>query len=281
MKAGKEVITSKQNRTVVEIGKLTDRKARTATGLFRFDGVKLFREAMANGIVPRTVLVAESRAERILRELSPFEGTPSLAGSEVLLLADDVFAKVSEEQAPEGIVTVAPFPSHHMRGAEGLAFLADAARDPSRGILLLESVRDPGNVGTILRSAAAFGVDCVVMSTDCADVYNAKTIRGAMGALFRLRVILTDDIKDAVSLLREAGRTVYAAALDPRAIKLGEATLCRGDAVVIGNEGHGLSPETICACDKSLYVPMEPGSESLNAAVAASVILWNMYSAKH
>ena len=98
-----------------------------------------------------------------------------------------------------------------------------------------------------------------------------------MGALFRMKIASFNDITEAISLLRAGGRRVYAAALDPEALKLGSSTLRRGDCVVIGNEGHGLSEATVAACDRSLYIPMEAGSESLNAAIAASVILWSMY----
>lgn len=272
-----EIITSKQNRVVVEIGKLVDRKARSAEGCFRFDGLKLFREAVANGIVIEKILVDQDRAARILPEVQALAAHSSLSEAVLYTLSGDAFSKVSREQAPEGILTVAKFPPIHGKGKESVARLAALAKDPNCGVLLLESVRDPGNVGTILRSAAAFGISCVAISADCADIYNEKTLRGAMGALFRIPILEFADIKDAVALLRKEGRRVFAAALDPSAIKLNKSLLERGDCVVIGNEGHGLSPETIRACGQSLYIPMEAGSESLNAAIAASVILWSMY----
>ena len=132
-------------------------------------------------------------------------------------------------------------------------------------------------MGTIMRTAAAFGVDTLVVSRDCADIYNPKTIRGAMGALFKMNIFVFDDICDAVRLLIKNGRSVYAAALDKNAARLDKVEFSCGDSVLIGNEGHGLSEKAISACTKSLYVPMEEGSESLNAAIAASVIMWSMY----
>lgn len=271
-----EIITSKQNRVVVEVGKLSDRKARTAEKLFRFDGIKLFREAVANGIIIQKILLDEERSARILPELYGCSDAPALANATVYLLSKDAFLKVSREQAPEGILTVAAFPQIHAREESTSHLRERLARDP-RGVLLLESVRDPGNLGTILRSAAAFGISCVAISADCADVYNEKTVRGAMGALFRMPILEFSDIKEAIDLLRSEGRRVFAAALDPTAARLEKSLLKREDCVVIGNEGHGLSAETIAACDRSLYIPMEAGSESLNAAIAASVILWSMY----
>ena len=278
MRIAQEIITSRQNRLVIEVGKLADRKTRMTEKRFRFDGVKLLHEAVANGIHIEKLLLAESRSGQILADLEAVKNAPALGDAVVYILSDDAFSKVSGEQAPEGVVTVARFPSLHKRGEEAATLLAELSADIKKCVLLLESVRDPGNVGTILRSAAAFGVDAVILSADCADIYNPKTIRGAMGALFRIEVAVAEDITDAITVLRDGGRRVFAAALDPTAVRLGKETFREGDAVVIGNEGHGLSAEAIRASGQSLYIPMEEGSESLNAAIAASVILWSMYS---
>ena len=276
MTVSKEKITSRQNRLVVDTWKLNDRKERTEKRRFRFDGVKLFGEAVEKGVSVVHVLIAESKAERMLVEVEERRNAEALKNATVYVLSDDVFSKISEERSPEGMITVAEFPPFHAWGESGRALL-EGATDAEKSVLILESVRDPGNVGTILRSAAAFGVGCVVMSTDCADIYNGKTVRGAMGALFRMRIAVFEDVTEAVAILQKKGRRVYAAALDPDAMRLAGSALSKGDCVAIGNEGHGLSPRTVQACDKSLYIPMEDGSESLNAAIAASVILWSIY----
>ena len=277
MVVSQDKITSRQNRLVVETGKLCERKERTARRQFCLDGVKLFGEAVEKGVTIARVFVAESKMVRMMAELERFSASEALANTVVHVLSDDVFAKLSTEQAPEGILSVADFPSFHVNGEPSRALLT-ASCCSDKGILLLESVRDPGNVGTILRSAAAFGVDCVAISADCADIYNPKTVRGAMGALFRMKIAVFSDISEAITLLRGHGRRVFAAALDPTALKLEPRLLSRRDCVVVGNEGHGLSAAAIASCDRSLYIPMEAGSESLNAAIAASVILWSMYN---
>ena len=274
MKFFDEVITSRQNRIVVDAVKLGEKKARESAGLFRFDGVKLLEEALLKGVAIKRILLCQSKAEAILQRLGGYED--KLEGAALSVLEDSVFSKVSEENAPEGVICIAEFPKHHVRRADKNE-LSRTAKDKSKRVLLLESVRDPGNMGTIMRSAAAFGVDTMVISRDCADVYNPKTVRGAMGALFKMNIFAFDDIKEAIECLRENGRKVYAAALDKSAVRLDEVSFDKGDAVIIGNEGHGLTAETVGACDKSLYIPMEEGSESLNAAIAASVIMWNMY----
>ena len=276
MIVSKEKIVSRQNRLVVETGKLSDKKERNLKRRFRLDGIKLFAEAVKKEVAIAHVLIAESKADRMLSAVHELRDQKALREAAVHILSDDVFSKISDEKAPEGIIAVAAFPTFHGTGDVSCRMLEEAAR-AEKSVLLLESVRDPGNVGTILRSAAAFGIGCVAMSADCADIYNAKTVRGAMGALFRMPIATFEDITEAVAVLRKNGRRVFAAALDPRAQRLSSKTLSAGDCVVIGNEGHGLSEAAIAACDQSLYIPMEPGSESLNAAIAASVILWSMY----
>jgi TrmH family RNA methyltransferase len=142
--------------------------------------------------------------------------------------------------------------------------------------LLLESVRDPGNLGTIIRSAKAFGVKNLVLSSDCADLYNPRTIRAAMGTLFTQNVYMAEDLIGVIGSLRARGR-VYAAALCEDAVRLGEVRFGENDAALVGNEGHGLSQEALAACTDTLYIPMAAGVESLNAGIAASVILWELY----
>lgn len=271
MKVCETVITSRQNGQVVLLGKLSERKHRTKEGLFRFDGKKLFLEAVLCGLDIRRIFLRASESEGLL----PFvcERKEALAETVVYVLADDVFDKLSEERAPEGILSVAAFPPFH----KDEDALLEYAKDGKKRIFLIESVRDPGNLGTILRSAAAFGVDLLVMSRDCADLYNPKTVRGAMGALFRQHICLVDDLSDGISVLRGNGRRVLAATLDESSVSVLEASVSCSDCLVVGNEGHGLSAETVKACSGSVIIPMGEGSESLNAGVAASVLMWEQY----
>jgi TrmH family RNA methyltransferase len=145
--------------------------------------------------------------------------------------------------------------------------------------LVLESVRDPGNLGTIIRSAAAFGIANLVLSADCADIYHPRTIRAAMGALFSKKILITQDLTDALHVLAARGR-VFATALDDTAVRLGRVDFGENDAVVVGNEGHGLSAAALAAATDRLFIPMQAGVESLNAGVAASVLLWELYQGR-
>ncbi len=260
MKVNETVIVSRQNKQVVFLGKLGERKHRSKEKLFRFDGIKLFSEAMLCGLDIRYIFLRETESRTLL---SACQGN-----AEVFILSDDIFDKLSEERAPEGIISVASFPAIH----GGMELLETEGR-----VFLLESVRDPGNLGTILRSASAFGVDLLVVSRDCADLYNPKTVRGAMGALFRQRICVVDDLSAAIAVLQRKGRRVFAATLDARSKVIDENVPSPQDCVVVGNEGHGISEKTVSACDGSIIVPMEAGSESLNAGVAASLIMWEQY----
>lgn len=270
-----ESISSRSNPLVVRLGKLKDKKYRKEEGLFRFDGKKLFCEAVENGVELEYVIVSEGNYEKnsdfVVNKLSETDIRPRL-----VVLSDVAFEKLTEEKAPEGIICVAKY----LDKLHVTEYTVKVSEDPLR-ILMLESVRDAGNLGTIIRCARAFGIDRIIMSADCADLYNSKTIRAAMGALFTQNIVITDSIPSAVCSLKEQGYRVFAAALDERAKKLGSFELEPRDAILIGNEGHGLSPEAIRACDDTVLIPMEEDSESLNAAIAASICMWELYKTKN
>lgn len=267
-----QYISSKSNSLIVRMAKLKDKKYRKNEELFRFDGIKLFNEAVQNAAPVRYVFVSESASDR-------FKDAVEESNIDAMLytVSDDVFAKLTDEQSPEGIITVCENLKSISKTDDFDALLPDLG---GKCVLMLESVRDAGNMGTILRSAKAFGMDALVISSDCADLYNPKTIRAAMGALFTQKIVVVDDISATVKALRQNGARVFAAALEKNAKKLGSFELQKGDVIVIGNEGHGLSKETIDACDECLYIPMESGSESLNASIAASVCMWELYKTK-
>ena len=147
-------------------------------------------------------------------------------------------------------------------------------------VLLLSSLRDPGNLGTVIRSAAAFGCEEIILSSDCADLYNPKTVRAAMGTLFRQRVCYVPSLEDTVGLMRECGYRVYSAVLDDSAVPLNRLELDRGCAFIIGNEGHGIAQSVIEASTGTVYIPMAPGVESLNASAAAAVFMWQSMSSE-
>ena len=261
-----EVIRSRQNKLVKLVCSLERKKGRDQSGLFRFDGIKLYNEALLKNIPLEYVFVAESKISdvnaRLVRDTAP-----------IIVVSDDVFEKMSDEKAPEGVISVARQLGelHLTSTGENQVSLFEGER-----LFMLESIRDPGNLGTVIRTAASLGIDRLILSSDCADIYNPKTLRGAMGALFMLKTytLSEGENRDFIISLRESGRRVFGAALSEKATCLNELKTCAGDVFVVGNEGHGLSKEIMDACDGCVIIPMREGCESLNAAMAAGILMW-------
>ena len=276
MQKEQEIITSRQNPLVQLTASLADRKHREKEGMFRFDGKKLLIEALEKGLPLVAVLYRASSAEALMRAI---EGYALPTACRTAVLADALFDRISEEKSPDGVICLSKRLDkiHKIVTINKRCTLYDDL--VSGHTLVLESVRDPGNLGTVIRSAAAFGVGNIVLSADCADIYHPRTIRAAMGALFTKRILVVEDIADAIRTLATRGR-VFAAALDAGASRLGEVDFGANDAVLVGNEGHGLSPAALAAATDKLFIPMEAGVESLNAGVAASVLLWQLYQGR-
>lgn len=249
-----EQITSRKNPLCTHFRKLaSSRSYREETGEFLCDSPKLLREAALWGASVGAVLFTEGA------------GLPPLADNSVRLVqvSESVMESVSPMETPQGVVF-----SCRMGKQEPPSPL-------ERGrYLLLEGVQDPGNVGTILRTADAFDVDGIFLLEGCADLYNPKTVRSAMGVHFR-RAVWRCSLERAAALMKEAGLPLYGAALEDRTVDVRQADL-RQAAVLIGSEGRGLSPAALAACTAALKIPMSSRCESLNAGVAAAVILWEM-----
>lgn len=275
-----EIVTSRQNRQISRLMKLSDKKYREAEQVFRFDGIKLLCEALKNGIEIDTLFVRATsvgklaeRSEKLYGYRDIFRRVPTV------YVEDTLFDRISEEKSPDGVICVAKYIDKIRKiiTINNIDQKMDMFVPPvSERILLLESVRDPSNVGAIIRSAAALGVDRLILSADCADPYHSKTVRASMGTLFRVAIDCIDDLPRMIGALCRSGRRVFAAALDDKAMRLGSFAPHPGDCAVIGNEGHGLSPETVGACTQTVFIPMNEEVESLNAAVAASLFLWEL-----
>ena len=253
-------ITSKNNGLIVDISKLKEKKYRDKTGLFLLSGKKLLIEAAAAGIKLKYVFCTEKNQAWTEETLSGYPG------AELFTVSEPVFDKLTDEQSPEGVCAAAEKPVY------------DGEIKSGSFVLICDRLSDPGNAGSVLRSARAFGAGTVVFSSGCADIFSPKVLRGAMGAAFAHNIITGADTLQTVNGLKEKGFKVYAAALHTEAVSLHRADLSGGCAVVIGNEGQGLSDDVISACGRALYIEMEPECESLNAATAASVIMYKRYT---
>ena len=249
-------ISSRTNPTVKLLSSLQKKKGREEAGLYLCEGAKLCREAAGRCRVKYAVL-REDKKESELMALC------EKSGGEVIVLSESAFEKMSTDTSSDGVA----FAIETDNG--------DGAPDPCEKVIMLDCVRDPGNVGTAVRCAAAFGFDRVIL-WDCADIYNPKTVRATMGAFFKMRFTVSDSLTDTIEELKNSGRRVIAASLGDGALTLGDSPLKRSDCVVIGNEGHGVSEETLAACTDFIKIPMTDKTESLNAAMAATVIMWEM-----
>ncbi len=258
-----ESLTSRNNPLVSESAKLKEKKYRDQSGLFFFEGEKLFLEALACKLPLVRVFFLPEMAEKYQNLALPCPAyTVPMA----------VYEKMSEEKSPQGVLCVAKY----------LDFLHNRyiiySSEVSLGkVFLAGQIRDPGNLGTMIRTANALGIHTLCFSDDCADIYHPRTIRAAMGALFRQKIIRLTKFGESIPELRKAGYHVYAAALRDDALSLCDTRIAAADphtAFLVGNEGHGLPSEWISQCDASVLIPMQPGSESLNAAVAAAILMW-------
>jgi len=231
----------------------SSRSYRAECGEYLCDGVKLLEEAVKWNAPIRTVVFSDGVE------------IPSLpSGVRVAVVSAELMKSVSPMETPQGaLFTVALPETQRPKLLTG------------RHYLVLDGVQDPGNVGTILRTADAFACDGVFLVNACADAYSPKTSRATMGAIFR-REVYPCTVEELTELLSKSGIPLYGTALRDDTCTLGELSLdCA--AVAIGSEGRGLSREVLDRCEKTIKIPMSARCESLNAAIAAGVVLWEMY----
>ncbi len=246
-----ERITSRQNALCTHLRKLaSDGRYRRERGEFLCDSPKLLEEALLHGGDLRTVVCAEGTA---LPPLPP--------GVRQVSVPADVMKSVSPAQTPQGVLSVCGMPDRTL-----------PEKLPGRRYLVLDGVQDPGNVGTILRTADALEADGLLLVNGCADLYNPKTVRATMGAVFRCPV-WTCGLGELKQLLSASGLPLYGAALraDTADVRTVDYRRC---ALAVGSEGRGLSQELLSACARTVRIPMREHCESLNAAIAAAVLLW-------
>ncbi len=244
-----ERISSRKNPLLQQVKKLlSSRSERRKQGLFVADGTKLLEEAVKYWPGLQTVILAEGVQAAVPE------------GVRVVRVPEDVMASISPMEAPQGALFVCKMP-------ENTAF------SPKKGMLILDGIQDPGNVGTILRTADALDVS-VVLLDGCADPWNWKTVRSSMGAVFRTEVVQAN-WPTVYAACKNAGIPIGVTALSDRAVDIRSADV-KSMALVIGSEGRGVRPEVLAAADAELIIPMNPHCESLNAAIAAAIVMWQM-----
>ncbi|MDD6441563.1 MAG: RNA methyltransferase [bacterium] len=255
------MITSNSNPKVKKL--LTwqkKRKVREEDGIYIVEGLRMFVEAPQDKV--REVYVSESFYKKKREELCL-----DAWGKKLEILSDSVYGHVSDTKTPQGVLVVMEQMKYSLEeviaGKEGRASL----------LMVLDNLQDPGNLGTILRAGEAAGVTGVVMSSDCVDIYNPKVIRSTMGSIYRMPFIYVEDLPTVVKMLGEKEIHTYAAHLKGKR-SYEEEDFTKGTAFLIGNEGNGLRDEVADAAEIYVKIPMCGEVESLNAAIAASVLMF-------
>lgn len=258
------MITSLQNKAVKEVAALLGKKKeRDRRGLFVVEGVKLFGEAPAERITQ--VYLAESAQAQISAQHGE-----KLKALPCEVVSDEVFTKMSDTVTPQGILCLVRQYSYNIEE------MLSKEKKKRLLFIILEDLQDPGNLGTIFRTAEAAGADGVIMSSRTADLYNPKTIRSTMGSIYRVPFLYADSLGAVMKVLKEHDVRIFAAHLSGKA----DYDACdygEGAAFLIGNEGRGLREETAALADEWIRLPMEGQVESLNAAVASSILLYEAY----
>lgn len=258
------VITSKDNPELKRLSRLlASRQARREEGMFVAEGLRICMEAASAPVEIDTVYLSESFSQKHPEESALL----SQRAARSRLLSDAAAARLGDTKTPQGVFCLCRALDNRVQ----LSKIKDACR-----FVLLSGLQDPGNVGTILRTADALGIDGVILSADCPEVTSPKVLRATMGGVFRQPIMVAPDLGEVIGQLQEEGFDVCAAALTKDARPVGEIPFGRRCAVVIGNEGNGLTPQIIQRCSRSVIIPMAREGQSLNAAVAACILMWEL-----
>ena len=239
-----ENITSVNNNHIKELSKLKEKKYRDSTNTFLIEGEHLIYEAYKEGI---------------LEEVLPLIGEDFSMNTKITYISKEVMKKLSSTDTIPNVIGVSKKKEEKEIGGN---------------LLILEDIQDPGNLGTIIRSSLAFGIDTIVLSPKTVDLYNSKVIRSTQGMMFHINIIVRELIP-FIKELKSKNYTIYGTKVD-NGINIKKVDKKNKYALIIGNEGNGMSTDIESLCDYNLYIDMDNNVESLNAGVAASILLYEM-----
>lgn len=256
------IIKSRDNPLVKQIAKLNkSSKYRRESGLFIAEGCRLVNDAVKSGCNIEFFVFSESAVKNYN---ALFESANKIT-DRVHIFSDALFAHICDTKSPQGVLAAVKLLDKKC--------LFDKIKNDGK-LIALENLQDPGNLGTVFRTAEALGIDGIVMTKDCCDIYSPKVVRSTMGAVFRMPFAVVDSI--AEFLKKNKNIKSYAAVVNTESRKITEVNFDFPCVCVIGNEGNGLKAETVNSCDYAVTIPMTGRAESLNASVAASIIMWEM-----
>lgn len=253
------IITSRENPLIKLVAALqVSSEKRRRNGLFVLEGLRICKDACDNGIRFDKLIVSDAAAEKYAADTEKF----SLISDECYKIPDSLFKKISDTKTPQGIIAVAKMP---VTGFYGI--------DKNGKYIALENVADPSNLGAVSRTAEALGVNGIILSSDGCDPYSPKALRASMGTLLRMPVFVTESFAET---LKSTGLKRYACVVDKTAESIKEQSFENGSVVMIGNEANGLTDSAKQSADVLVTIPMTGRAESLNAAAAAAIAMWEM-----
>lgn len=253
------VITSRENSLIKLVSALQGSAVkRRENGLFVLEGMRICKDACENGIRFDKLIVSDTAAQKYGDDIEAF----SENSAECFEIPDSLFLKISDTKSPQGILSVCKIPK------------TDKSEIKKNGRYVgLENVQDPANLGAVSRTAEALGADGLILSADGCDPFSPKALRASMGTLLRMPIFIFSDF---ASEIKASGLTSYACVVDKSEKSIKEADFKDGCVILIGNEGNGLTEATKSAADKKITIPMSGRAESLNAAAAAAIAIWEM-----
>ena len=256
-------ITSRNNEKIKNAAKLcTESSYRKKTGMFFLEGLRLCCDAAENGVSPYEVFVTENALEKYASELEVLLESCN----DCYIITDEIAAKLSDTKTSQGVFCV----------CKTLDKFSNIDKINYNGIYIaMENIQTPDNLGAAARTAEALGLDGIIVSGGC-DIYNPKALRAAMGSLLRLDVFSVPDLSAFIENCNKNGMNTYAAVPDSTALPVTMIDKTKGIVCIVGNEGNGLTEKTISSCGNKVTIPMKGRAESLNAAAAACMIMWEM-----
>lgn len=252
-------ITSRENSLIKLVSALQNSSSkRHENGLFVLEGMRICRDANENGIRFDKLIVSDTAMEKYSADISDF----SENADECFKIPDSLFLKISDTKGPQGIIAVCAIPK------------TDKSEIKANGRYVgLEGLQDPSNLGAVARTAEALGVDGIILSADSCDPFSPKALRASMGTLLRMPIFI---FRDFAKEIKASGLTSYACVVDKNAESINNVSFSDGCAVLIGNEGNGLTDSAKESAYKKITIPMSGRAESFNAAVATAIAVWEM-----
>ncbi|HHV50242.1 MAG TPA: RNA methyltransferase [Candidatus Avimonas sp.] len=262
------MITSRNNQQARHVKRLlSDAGYRRREQLFAIEGARLCADAALSGVKIRSLLYTPQAESAYPAQIALLKEK----SESYLEISPEVSKSIGDTQSPQGVFCVCDL----LDNRHGLDKIL-GNKHPAVGYLALENIQDPSNLGAIVRTAEALGISGLLLSEGCCDIYNPKVLRGSMGGVFRLPFYFVGNMADAVQGLVGSGISCFAAVVGDGAVPVTKLEFPPGCVCVIGNEGSGLLPKTVSACSGKITIPMLGKAESLNAAMAAGIIMWEM-----